>query len=240
VTAAGQTQHDLYIETVQVLTRAARRRDYHGEPCDFAGFLAQVLAATAANVGGPDKLLAGRPGSWEAGYLESLLQGTMGDEQDGWLSFRTEPLVVPLNVAELNEKGDRHLGLRGLNEAIVAVDRKYESVESDEAPNVWSDEVVQVTTRYRDGYRRYAERFASAVRDAAAQIPGTHVEVVITVDADPLSAWWSDLAINNPNRDGGDELVFELWSAAHDAVALPNVDIRLGQPSATLPVGDKP
>ena len=36
-----------------------------------------------ANVGGPEKLLAGRPDSWEAGYVEALLHGTVGDDPVG-------------------------------------------------------------------------------------------------------------------------------------------------------------
>ena len=56
---------ELYTDAVVALTRAALERNVDGTPCDFGDFLAQVLAATAANVGGPDCLIAGRPGSWD-------------------------------------------------------------------------------------------------------------------------------------------------------------------------------
>ena len=52
---------DLYTDTITILTRAATMSGSDGAP-DFADFLAHVLAATAANVGGPDQLVAGRPG----------------------------------------------------------------------------------------------------------------------------------------------------------------------------------
>ena len=57
---------NLGAEAVRVLTAAAHRLRADGTPCDFADFLAGVLGATAANLGGIEQLLAGRPGSWEA------------------------------------------------------------------------------------------------------------------------------------------------------------------------------
>jgi hypothetical protein len=52
---------DLYTDTITILTRAATSGS--GGTPDFADFLAHVLAATATNVGGPARLVAGRPGS---------------------------------------------------------------------------------------------------------------------------------------------------------------------------------
>ncbi len=43
-----------------MLTELRVIRTLDGRPLDFADFLAYVLAATAANVGGPEKL-SGRP-----------------------------------------------------------------------------------------------------------------------------------------------------------------------------------
>lgn len=60
------TRHDdtnLYTDTITKLTRAATRHHTDGTTADFADFLTQVLAATAANVCGPDRLVAGRPDS---------------------------------------------------------------------------------------------------------------------------------------------------------------------------------
>jgi hypothetical protein len=47
-------------------TRQWVRDPVSTEPADFAEFLTLAVASTAANVGGVEELLAGRPGSWEA------------------------------------------------------------------------------------------------------------------------------------------------------------------------------
>lgn len=56
---------------------------------------------------------------------------------------------------------------------------------------------------------------------------GLPVRVSVEVDHDPRSEWWADLSISNPVLYGDDELIFQLWSEAQDAVPLPNVDIQL-------------
>jgi hypothetical protein len=45
---------------------------------DFGGWLAHVLAAAAAELGSTDALTAGRPGSWEADFVQRLVKGTVG------------------------------------------------------------------------------------------------------------------------------------------------------------------
>lgn len=45
---------------------------------DFAGWLARVLARVAARKGSSDALIAGRPGSWEASFVDQLVKGTVG------------------------------------------------------------------------------------------------------------------------------------------------------------------
>lgn len=57
---------------VEALLRAARTEH------DFAGWLAHVLAEVAGQVGGSDELTIGRPGSWEASYVDQLVKGTVG------------------------------------------------------------------------------------------------------------------------------------------------------------------
>ncbi|MDF0532287.1 hypothetical protein P0W64_21260 [Tsukamurella sp. 8F] len=100
----------VYADTVRVLTEAARltwpaRRfipdagwvtdpDATPEPIDWAQFVAHALTAAAANVGGLDRALAGRPGSWEADGVRGLVTGTGGDDLAG---RRTEPLQIVIN-----------------------------------------------------------------------------------------------------------------------------------------------
>jgi len=222
VTAGPQ---ELRAEAISVLTRAAQRSLSLTASLDFAGFLAQVLAATAANVGGPDLLLAARPGSWEPSHVDALLRGTMGDDPDDWLPLRTEPLAISLNVAELVEGGDLHPGLLGLDAAVDEVGARYELAVEDEALDAWDTEVDALTNRYVEEYRRYADRFTAAAR-AAARIRGLSVDVVVTVDADPVSAWWRESTVTNPSAPTDAELELAIWFQAHDCVALPNVEIH--------------
>lgn len=52
------------------------------EEHDFGGWLAEVLAIAAAEIGSPDALTAGRPGSWEADLVNRLVKGTVGRDDD--------------------------------------------------------------------------------------------------------------------------------------------------------------
>lgn len=100
-TEASRPYEDVFRDAVRVLTEAARRTrpvlasaltyqagaDSDGaaaspsrpgavetgprEPGDFAEFVTQALVAAAANVGGVETVLAGRPGSWEADAARS-------------------------------------------------------------------------------------------------------------------------------------------------------------------------
>src|SRR4051812_25004805 len=93
VIAAGP-RAQLLAEAIRVLTAAARltrpvlERDEQAsetegtpvwadsgrtEPDDWAEFVSQALAGAAANVGGVETALAGRPGSWEADFTRQLL-----------------------------------------------------------------------------------------------------------------------------------------------------------------------
>jgi predicted XRE-type DNA-binding protein len=59
-------------QAVAALIHAARSEH------DFAGWLAQVLAVAAGQLGGSDELTIGRPGSWEASHVDQLVKGTVG------------------------------------------------------------------------------------------------------------------------------------------------------------------
>ena len=55
---------------------------------DFAGWLADVLAAVAARHGSSYALIAGRPGSWEASLVTNLVRGTVGLDDEHLDSYR--------------------------------------------------------------------------------------------------------------------------------------------------------
>ncbi len=68
---------DLVADAIAALTTAARQRrtvgagtpGEHTERVDFGEIVCRVVTAVAANLGGTEALLAGRPGSWEADYV---------------------------------------------------------------------------------------------------------------------------------------------------------------------------
>jgi hypothetical protein len=66
-----------YTNRAATATLEAARNEH-----DFGGWLASVLARTAADLGSTDALTAGRPGSWEADLVQRLVKGTVGYDND--------------------------------------------------------------------------------------------------------------------------------------------------------------
>lgn len=100
---------DPIAEAIAALTAAARLErtigagtpNEHIEPVDFGEIACHVITAVAANVGGVEVLLSGRPGSWEADYVRQIVQSTAGDDDTDLMRFRTEPVRVEINVEDL-------------------------------------------------------------------------------------------------------------------------------------------
>lgn len=221
------SEDPVHLDALRVLTAAARRTDDHRQPLDYAGFLALVIASVAANVGGPERLLAGRSGSWESSHLEGLIRGTVGEDSSDLLRLRTEPVIVPLNVAQLIENGDHHDGLVGLDYVPDKINSCYEFAEDDQELIKFEQETAAAVSRYELSYRTYGASFAEAVGYAAEAVGLNRDLLVVAVDDDPMSTWWSHDATRNPVEWEWYELIIRLWNYAHDVVKLPNVDIRL-------------
>lgn len=107
---------DVLDDAVRVLTEAGRHRrprlhqtpagrlEPHPtdtDPADWAEFVSLALAGAAANLGGIERALAGRPGSWEAAKVEDLLYSTIGTEASDLWRYRTEPVRVVLDVDQI-------------------------------------------------------------------------------------------------------------------------------------------
>lgn len=201
----------LWNQTVDALT-AAVRLDHpeHGQ-ADFADFLSSALRATVANVGSIDTALAGRSGSWEADKIAELLRDGAGNERADLVQFRTERVIVPLNVEELVENTYQDLPDR--NDLPSYCDTVLRIGDDD-------DQREAAYRRYADSYRAYAERFAAAVLTAAWDIPGLRSEQVsVQVEADPDYSPRGN--VTNPGED--DWLVWHLWSTAFATVGMPTV-----------------
>ena len=67
-------------------------------PIDWAEFVTRALAGAAANVGSTNKILSGRPGSWEAARVRETLESTVGVDDEHLLENRTDPVRVDLWV----------------------------------------------------------------------------------------------------------------------------------------------
>lgn len=82
---------------------------------DFAGWLAQVLATVAGQLGSSDELIIGRPGSWEASLVDQLVKGTVGHDDEYLPPPRTK-----LTDAKSREIRDRALYGAGTQAEIAA------------------------------------------------------------------------------------------------------------------------
>ncbi len=131
---------EVFGDAVAALTEAARLRrpalraavgggwepdPTRTEQADWAEFVTLALAASAANVGGVDAALAGRPGSWEAAGVEALLHSTVGDDESDLWRHRTEPLTVRVRLPQVI--GDYTDAWSGYWDAEAEIDRREEA-----------------------------------------------------------------------------------------------------------------
>ena len=72
----------------------------HSEPVAFGEIACHVLTAVAANVGGVERLLSGRPGSWEADYVRQIVLSTVGDSAEELLRWRTQPVALDSDMGQ--------------------------------------------------------------------------------------------------------------------------------------------
>jgi hypothetical protein len=116
VPGAQRPTADVLADAIKVMSEAARLRrpgsrrtatggwepdPHHTEPADWAEFVTLALAGAAANMGGIDVALAGRPGSWGADGVRQLLHSTVGVDEEHLWAHRREPLTMTVYVDEL-------------------------------------------------------------------------------------------------------------------------------------------
>lgn len=152
-------------DAVAVLTEAARlrrpvRRPVEGrpgrwetdpqrtEPVDWAEIVTLALAGAAANVGGIEAALKGRPGSWEAAGVRSLLESTVGPDESGLWQHRTEPVEVTIFAEDLI--ADRTDFWAGYEQAEREMGEQYDAAAAAD-PEPDADLFVWRYTRGADG-----------------------------------------------------------------------------------------
>jgi Helix-turn-helix len=99
---------------VAAITQAARAEH------DFAGWLAQVLAAAAGQLGSADELTIGRPGSWEASLVDQLVKGTVGHDDEYLPSPATGRKLTDAKVRDIRWRYDGGIG--GVTQAELAAE----------------------------------------------------------------------------------------------------------------------
>lgn len=131
-------------DAVRVLTEAARLTnqpvrqkpdgswepdlDADGIPIDWAAFVTTALAGAAANIGGIDAILAGRPGSWEAGVVRDGLNAAVGhDEWDLW-RHRTEPVNVVVHPERIMSDMSSSVWDSGFYAAEIELQRRENAI----------------------------------------------------------------------------------------------------------------
>ncbi len=227
---AEKTARDaLWSQAVDVLTRSARLTRTVGDgrvvADDFAGFLAGVVSAVAANLGDVELVTAGRPGSLEADLVDQLVRVRVGWNPADLVAFRTEPVIVPLNVAALVEEAE---GLVSFFDAEKAL-----PVSADRDMTAQLAELEQLHAGYLNAYTDYARRFTKAVQAYALTIPKLSREpaewgadrtllVPVIVQAETSPDYWRAGPLN-PVEWEGDPLVWRLWKHAFDTIGLPSI-----------------
>lgn len=196
-----RSYEDVLADAVQVLTEAARltrpalvqavtpfgdagapigRDMSRQEPADFAEFVTLALAGAAANVGGVETALRGRPGSWEADGVRTLLTSTVGHDEATLLEHRTEPLVVRVFVDEiLNDLGV----WTQYNEAARALSRRAGEADLDSPEqDRLAQQEEQLEQERERAWAAYGEALRVHVEAGAAALPGLRVPVQVVVD----------------------------------------------------------
>lgn len=142
--ADARTYDEILNDAVRVLTEAARltnqpvrqksdgswEPDPHADPLaiDWAAFVTDALAGAAANIGGIDAILAGRPGSWEAAVVGDALRAAVGhDEWDLW-RHRTEPVAVVLHPERLLFDNDASNWFNEVDNAEAEIQRRETAI----------------------------------------------------------------------------------------------------------------
>ena len=129
----GKSRREIYTARAVAAVIAAARAEH-----DFAGWLAQVLAAAAGQLGSSDELINGRPGSWEASFVDQLVKGTVGGSDE----YLPGPVAGrKLTDAKVRDIRWRYDPLGGVTQAVLAA-------EFGVSPSTVSDIVTGRTWRW--------------------------------------------------------------------------------------------
>lgn len=189
-------------DAVQALTVAVAQL---GDRVDAAEVICRVVTAVAANVGGVDVLLAGRPGSWEADHVRRIVTSTTGDDLSLLAQHRTEPVLVPVDVEELlyEVAGDAiesaHAELdeagHGVSEAeLDALEEEREVIE-----HIWDDDIATCTTALTEALCAAAVE-VGVPEEVPVALVGVGTEVVDALPTMLLERAWATVPLPGGGR----------------------------------------
>jgi hypothetical protein len=222
--SADGAREQFLVDAVTVLTAAARTGS------DFAEFVAHAVAGVAANLGGIEELLAGRPGSWEAHYVRELLTATVGHDEQYLHQHRTEPVVIRVHVDDvLTDLGyadlyylDADIELNRRQDAIYATAPAGLTVAQQAALTQLEQLRERIDAQRRADWTGYGAAFAENVRRVAAEaLPGLAVPVEVVIDHD----WRNELGSGTDSLS----LEFRIWDRARARTPLPGSGIPLNE-----------
>ncbi len=201
------------------------------ETGDWAEFVTLALAGAAANLGGIETALAGRPGSWEADGVRNLLTSTVGHDEQQLLEHRTEPVVVEAFVGELMVD----LGVwKAYDDAQAELVRRYDAIGIPTATTAEAAHDLEPATEEQErqaetvgeledrleqqraaDWTGYGQALSGNLQNAFLLRPGLRVPVIVRVD---VENWPTDEAAQGRPCSG---IAQELLSEAMEATPLP-------------------
>ncbi|BBX88182.1 helix-turn-helix domain-containing protein [Mycolicibacterium aubagnense] len=115
---------------------------------DWAEFVTHALAGAAANVGGTERILAGRPGSWEADVIRQALTATVGPDEWNLWRHRTEPVKVTLNPERILFDTDSSSWFDDLDAAEAELSRREDAINPGHVYSYPGHELSEEMRRY--------------------------------------------------------------------------------------------
>jgi len=231
-------------DAVRVMTEAARlpwsRAGGGGGSVevhtDWAEFVTLALAGAAANAGGIEDVLAGRPGSWEADQVRQLLICTVGHDEQQLLEHRTEPVVVEVFVDEImvdlgmwkaydnaqQELTRRYADLARATMADQAHGPRALAVAQEQQLDETADLEERLEAQRLRDWTEYGQALKTGIEAAARRRPGLRVPVIVKLDVETFRA------------DGCDR------SSGLESQLLQEAILSRPLPGNTLPLQDDP
>jgi hypothetical protein len=199
---------DVIAQAIEALTAAARTtriidsgtENEHPGPADFAEVACHVITSVAANVGGVEKLLAGRPGSWEADFVRRIVQSTAGKDESELLRYRTEPICLALDVeGTFDDFGLHSLYAEATDELIRQADEADAALFEATATPEEKISIAHIHAQTSGRYLVEDDPVKRAHEEALVEEAKTILEAIVVragLDGDPLAATLEDVMVD--------------------------------------------